>query len=71
MFNNFNNSPKNPNKEYIGCSFKFILKVGVDCKRTRDYRSWISCLILTSLFALLPTLRINYVIYYVKMVLDV
>jgi hypothetical protein len=39
------------------CSFKFLLKVGfeesiVKCERTTDYRSRISCLNLTSLFAL-------------------
>jgi hypothetical protein len=38
----------------IGCSFKFILKLDVedDCEPTTDYRSRISCLNLTSLFAL-------------------
>jgi hypothetical protein len=38
----------------IGCSFKFLLKVGVEesIVNTTDYRSRISCLNLTSLFAL-------------------
>jgi hypothetical protein len=38
----------------IGCSFKFILEVGVeiDCERPTDYRSRISRLNLTSLFGL-------------------
>jgi hypothetical protein len=35
---------------YIGCSFKFLLKVGAE--RTTDYGLRISCLNLTSLFAL-------------------
>jgi hypothetical protein len=38
----------------IGCSFKFLLKAGVEesIVNTTDYRSRISCLNLTSLFAL-------------------
>jgi hypothetical protein len=37
------------------CSFKFLLKVGVEeliCELTTDYGSWINCLNLASLFAL-------------------
>jgi hypothetical protein len=36
---------------YIGCSFKFILKVGGE-ESIMDYKSRTSCLNLTSLFAL-------------------
>jgi hypothetical protein len=40
--------------DYIGCSFKFILKVGVEKSVVNASR--ISCLNLTSLFALFVSL---------------
>jgi hypothetical protein len=48
---------KRLNYSYIGCSFKYLLsrqswRWRVNCERTTDYRSRITCLNLTSLFTL-------------------